>query len=404
MNDIFAEIQTLADVAPVHARQFGDATAMVFEGRETSYTELDRQSVAVANGLGSAGVRSGDRVALLDKNSADYFVIALGIARAGGVIVGVNYRLADPEVSYILRDAGVGVLFVGEEFYGLIEEIESELEQVELIVALQGDHSRWPSYDSWRASQSGDTPRVVVSPEDDGLQLYTSGTTGLPKGVQTQHQALLRFMQAAVDISWGRYEPGASVMVCMPLYHVAGMNIGLFGLVQAARLVITREVDPQQILEYIPRYQISHSIFVPAVIMLLVSQPNIEQVDMSSLKMLAYGASPIPEAVLVRAREIFQCDFVHLYGMTENQGGATCLLPEEHDPALGKYRSVGRPYPNTELRIVNADGEDVPTGEVGEIILRSNWFMRGYWNLPEATAEAFRGDGWVLHRRCCLHR
>ena len=194
-------------------------------------------------------------------------------------------------------------------------------------------------------------------------------------------------------LEWATYDVGDAVMNAMPLFHVAGVNVGILAVAQGSKTIILPEIVPQTILDLIEQQQIAHAFWVPAVILMLSQQPDFRTRDYSSLRQVFYGASPITEDLLVEAVEVFDARFTQVYGLTETVGGATFLPPEAHDPSWGKLRSCGLPYPTTIIRCVDADGNMVPTGEVGEITIKSGFVMKGYWNRPEATAEAIK-DGF----------
>lgn len=387
-------MQTLADLSRVRARDNPDAPAMVFEGEVTTYGELDERANRVANALLALDLPPQSRIGYLAKNAPSYFEIILGCARSRHVMVGINTRLAAPEIEYIAADAGLRVLFAGREFYAPAEKIAPAIEGLETIVALDGGHDERPAYRDWIAAAEAGDPQIEADPDDDFEQLYTSGTTGRPKGVRLTHSGWLPFARAVTGAGWASYAPGETALVCMPVFHVAGSNTGLLALLQGARVVIMAEVDPQEILRLLHEHRIQHAFFVPAVILALTMQPNVRDYDYSHLKVIAYGASPIAQSVLENAREIFGCDFVQLYGLTENFGAATYLPPEDHAPERGKLRSCGVPYEGAEMRIVDADGRVLGPNEVGEIELRSSWLMKGYWKQPDATEETLQ-DGWL---------
>ncbi|MCA8901146.1 MAG: long-chain-fatty-acid--CoA ligase [Hyphomonas sp.] len=389
MIDIEA-MPNLADVPRVQAALRPDETAFWFEDEVTTFRDLDVRSAEVANGLIALGVQPQDRVGYLAKNTSQYYEMLYGCARSRSVMTAVNTRLAAPEVKFILSDAGAKVLFVGKDFYAMAEQIRDELPDLTTIIAIDGGHPDWPDYKTWRDSQDAAAPGLTPEDDDDVIQLYTSGTTGLPKGVQLTNLNYRELFRQARQLEWSSYDAGDAVMNAMPLFHVAGVNLGILGSIQGARTVVLREIDPQLILRLVQEHQIKHAFWVPAVILILTQQPNVREIDWSSLKQVFYGASPIAESLLLEAKEIMDARFTQLYGLTETVGAGTFLPPEAHDPSWGKLRSCGVPYPGTVVRCVDGEGKSVPTGEVGEIVIKAGFVMKGYWNRPEATTESIR--------------
>lgn len=385
-----SNIGSLADITRVQSATRGSETAFWFEGRETSFLALDARASQVANGLMASGAVAEDRIGYLGKNTDAFYEIAFGCAKARMAMTGINWRLAAPELQFIITDAQISVLFVGEEFYEVVAQIMHECPDLKMIIGLDHSWGAWPSYPEWREQQAALDPMIQINADDDVVQLYTSGTTGLPKGVQLTHGNYLDYFAQAGELDWASYGAGESVMNAMPLFHVAGVNVGILAALQGARTVILREIDPQAILSLIPEQKIIHAFWVPAVIQLLLSMPNVRDVDYSSLKQVFYGASPISETVLTQAVEVMGTRFTQLYGLTETVGGGTFLPPEAHDPSWGKLRSCGVPYPATSVKIVDSEGREMPQGEVGEITIASGFVMKGYWNRPDATAEAIR--------------
>lgn len=388
-----SEIHTIADIPRVQARLRGNAVAMWFEGRETSFAALDARSNQVANGLMAAGAAVGDRVGYLGKNTDLYYEILFGAAKARMAMTGINWRLAAPELQFIISDAKISVLFVGAEFYEVAAQIMNDCPDLKMIIGLDEAWGAWPAFTDWRGRHEATDPRLPVSLEDDLVQLYTSGTTGLPKGVQLTHANYLAFFEQAGLLEWSSYEAGEAVMNAMPLFHVAGVNVGILAMLQGARTVILRDIDPAAILDLIESQQIAHAFWVPAVILMLTQMPNVREVDFSGLKQVFYGASPIAEDLLKEAVEIMGARFTQLYGLTETVGAGTYLPPEAHDPRWGKLRSCGVPWPGAVVKCVDGDGREVPQGEVGEIVIQADFVMKGYWNRDEATADAIQ-DGF----------
>jgi long-chain acyl-CoA synthetase len=389
-----AAIRSLADVVRVHGARRPDAPALEAGGRSLTFAELDARSSQAAHALAAAGVGAGDRVAFIDKNGLEYFEVTFGLAKLGAVGVAVNWRLAPPEIATIIDDARAEVVIVGPDFVPHVERIEEGLDRVHTVVAV-GGHDRWVDYDDWMAGQPTDDPGVVADGGDVAFQLYTSGTTGLPKGVMLTHD---NFFAGVGDIAaqW-RFTTDSVNLAMMPMFHIAGAGWSMVGLVHGCRTVVLRDIDPAAVLAAIPAFGVTNAFMVPAVIQFLLATPGVETTDFSTLRALVYGASPITDRVLVTGMETFACEFIQVYGLTETSGAITQLDGTDHDPE-GRpqlLRSCGRPYPWVEVRIVEpSTGRDVPVGEVGELWTRSRQNMAGYWQNPQATAEAVTPDGW----------
>ncbi len=387
-------IASIADIVRTHARERPDDPVFEYEGRTITFAELDARSSRLANALAAVGVRAGHRVALLDKNSTEFFELAFALTKIGAVIVAVNWRLAGDEVTQIVNDSKAGVMIVGPEFVAEVEKIEPALDTVSTFVAI-GQHDRWLEYEAFLGAHDAVDPMVESRGDDVVLQLYTSGTTGLPKGVMLTNDNFFAGMEHIAP-SW-ELRPGSVNLAVMPMFHIAGSGWALTGLAQGCRTVLIRDVDPARILRAIPEFGVTTALFVPAVIQLLVSTPDAQTTDFSTLRAIAYGASPITETVLTKAMDVFGCQFIQLYGLTETTGAIAQLDASDHDPhdLAHLLRSCGRPYPWVEIRIVDPEtGEDVSDGEIGELWTRSDKTMAGYWANEEATANAITPDGW----------
>jgi fatty-acyl-CoA synthase len=388
----FNGLNSLADISRQQAAKRGNSTAFYFEGRETTFAQFDRNVSKVANGLIALGQKPGARIGYMGMNSDRYFEVQLGACKANTVLVGVNWRLAGPEVVYVLNDAGCEVMFVGAEFVPMIEKIKSECPQLKHVIAVDGGHTSWPAYEAWRDSQSDRDPMVPIKADDDAIQLYTSGTTGHPKGVQLTHGNYVAFFKASQDANWADFSVGDPNLVAMPNFHVAGVNMGLTTLAQGCLGVVIKTVTPDAVFDMIEKFRIQNMFLVPAVILMLVQHPRIKTTDISCVKRMFYGASPITEELLKTAQAIFKdCGFFQLYGLTETVGGGTALQPADHRGNL--LRSCGKPYPGLDIKVVSEDGKEVKQGDVGEILIRGGVVMKGYWNKADATAKSIK-DGW----------
>jgi acyl-CoA synthetase (AMP-forming)/AMP-acid ligase II len=390
------EAKNLADVVRTRAKNRGDAIAFEFEGRRTSFSEFDIKTNRVARALVALGVKPGERIAYLGKNSDIYFELLLGAIKAKVVMAPVNWRLAGPEIAFIVEDCKAPVLFVGPEFVEQVRSIRAQLPSVRHFITTEGGAPDWQDFTAWRDAQSGDDPRVDISPRDIAIQLYTSGTTGKPKGAMLSHANFLNLAQSGhAKPDWNKWTEDDVSLVAMPIFHIGGSGWGVLGLYQGAKGVIAREFDPTKILDFFEQSGITKLFMVPAAMQFVVRQPRAREVDFSRLKYMLYGASPIPAALLKECIEVFKCGFVQMYGMTETTGTIVALAPEDHVEGLERMRSAGKAMPGVELAILDADGNKLPPGEVGEIATRSGSNMAGYWNLPEATASTLNTDGWL---------
>ena len=389
-------MRVLADVPREQAKERPDQTALVYvnDGRSWTFAQLDAESNRVAQALLAAGVGPGDRIAYLDRNSPEYFPYLFGGAKANAISVAVNWRLAVPEMEYILNDSQASVLLAGEEFLDGIGRMN--LPGVTTVVVL-GDpgETGYRTYDQWLAPQPAIDPQVPVEDDDTCYQLYTSGTTGLPKGVELTHSNFLHCLSdslAALEM-----DEKTVNLVCMPLFHISGSGWGVVGMFHGAKSFMLRDVDLPRIVRLIGEERITHTLFVPAVLQFLLAVPGVGEADYASLHSITYGASPISESVLVNAMQTFGCKFFQAYGLTETTGVVSLLHHRDHDPGGPRahlLRSCGQVIDTHEVRIVNTESlAEAPEGEVGEIWVRGPQVMKGYWNNPEANREAFV-DGW----------
>jgi fatty-acyl-CoA synthase len=389
---------TLAEMVRLQAKNRGAATAFEFEGRTTSFAEFDRHTNRVANALKASGVRPGERIAYLGKNSDIYFELLLGAMKARVVMAPVNWRLAGPEVAFIVEDCKAQVLFVGPELIALARNILPLLKSVRTVITTEGGAAEWQDFAAWRDAHSDADPGIAVKPDDVALQLYTSGTTGKPKGAMLCHANFRHLANAGNEAEtpeWNKWTTSDVSLLAMPIFHIGGSGWGLVGLYHGARAVIAREFDPTKVLDFFEKDGITKLFMVPAAMQFVVRQPRAREVDFSRLKFMLYGASPIPAALLKECIEVFKCGFVQLYGMTETTGTIVALPPEDHIAGSERMRSAGKALPGVELAILDLDGNRLPPRQVGEIATRSGSNMAGYWNLPEATAHALDKDGWL---------
>ncbi|MFB4299773.1 long-chain-fatty-acid--CoA ligase [Actinomadura sp. NTSP31] len=387
----------LTDILRERALAQPDRVAYVAGDARLTYREFDRRADRAAAALAAVGVGPGDRVAILDKNSLEYAEQLFGAARIGAVQVPVNYRLAPDEVAYIVNNAQAKVFIVGPEFVPVLDAIAGKLEHTTHTVVIGADGGPHLDYAAWTDAADAAPPAYEGATSDVFVQLYSSGTTGLPKGVMLTHDNFLAALEATND-AWA-VDDATVLMVAMPMYHVAGNVLTVSVVYNGITGVISREPDPTEIARAIERHRVTHIFLVPVLLQFMPLIPEVTACDLSSLELMLYGASPISEEVLRGAMAMLPgTGFMQVYGLTEVTGAITMLPAEDHDPDgpnARRLRSAGLPNSGCELRIVDpATGADLPPGQVGEIVCRTAQNMKGYWGMAEATASALSDDNW----------
>ena len=368
----------------------GDAIAHQDGDRLTTFAEMDVRSRRIAALLAELGVVKGDRVAWIGKNADLYFQIFYAAARIGVVMAPIGWRLAPPEMGYILRDTGARAVFAGVGF----GEIARDLARTIPTIAHVLDET-----DLWTRIEAMPAIDIVpAGPEDAALQLYTSGTTGNPKGAVLCQRNFFGLRKPGLEagLPWAEWDADEAILVCMPCAHIGGTGLGVMAFSGGVRAIIQAEFSAEGALRGVAQ-GITRFFIVPAALQMLIQHPLARDTDFSRLRFVLYGAAPIPLDLLREAvTTIPNAQFMQCYGMTETTGTVCVLPPWDHDMAgNARMRSAGCAVPGVEIRIVDSAGAEVRRGTVGEIETRSSNNMLGYWNLPEATAKTMNGAGWV---------
>jgi len=382
-----ARYQTVGAMLAASAAADPEKTALVFGARRRSYRELDQGSNRIANALIANGHWRQATIGILGKNSDHFVEILFGAVKAGGIAVLLNWRLALPELCVIAVDAGLAALFYDVEFAAVAESLRAALPGI-LIVPFDANAAAVAF-----GKGNGAPPQVAISPDDPAILMYTSGTTGKPKGVPASHFAICFAPEnmLAADESCINVASDINLLIT-PLFHLAGIGWLHGSIFACSTLVILPAADMPAIVAAIAAHRVTRATVLP-VLMPALLDAVAQGIDLSSLRLIVYGASPIPESLLARMLVNVSCGFLQNYGMTENSTAAAYLAPKDHYPGSPFLLSCGRPYPHVKLRTVKSDGTLCEAGEIGEIELRSATLFRGYWRRPEATAEVWR-DGW----------
>lgn len=362
-------------------------------GERLTFAQLNRRCNRQANSLLAAGIKPGDRVALLMMNSAEFMEAYFAIAKIGGVVVPLNWRLVPDELEFILKDSGSCMLIFGEEFIDSVQELHArgdrtDVEQWIQLAAADAETHFSSDYRKLRDEASAEEPPLGAADDDLLYIMYTSGTTGLPKGVVHTHNtalwAILTF-EITTDL-----RDGDVYLTALPMFHVGALTPLTMNVYRGVTSIVMREFDPGRAWELIAEEKINTALLVPAMLNFMIQVPNLEHFDYSHLRWIQSGASPLPVS-LIRQYADLGIEVHQIYGLTESCGPA-CVIDAEN--ALKKIGSTGRAFFHTEVRIVNSDGTDCAPNEQGEVWVSSSHVMKEYWNRPEATAEAIV-DGWL---------
>jgi acyl-CoA synthetase (AMP-forming)/AMP-acid ligase II len=384
----------LSDVPAIAAHHTPDVIAVRFEDRAISYVELRDRCWRLSNAL-SEVADPGDRVAILAENCPEYVDCYYGVPGAGMALTLLNYRLTARELSFIIGDSAPKVLVVEPKYLPVIRQIRDQIPSVERLVLIGGEAEDCVSYDAFVSGASAQEPTRRPSEGDLCWLLYTSGTTGLPKGAMLSHRNI---MAAALNsmVNWD----ASADDVCMftfPQFHVAGYVMPLYHL-RGYPVILLRSFDPDTLLGKVEAFGVTSTAMAPTMIAMLLEDPRTDQYDLSSLRRIGYGASAMPLEVLRRARAKWPgVGFSTGFGMTELSGNVMYMGPQDHeraaDQGLKLLGSVGRQMPLARVRVVDDDGRDAPAGVSGEIVVKGDQVLLGYWRNPEATEKSFV-DGW----------
>ncbi|HEY2401774.1 MAG TPA: long-chain-fatty-acid--CoA ligase [Steroidobacteraceae bacterium] len=389
-------MQTLRDVVERNATLHGDELHLVFGERRSSFAQFAERAKRLASALHSLGLQSQDRICILAMNCPEYLEV-YGVSEVAPFIVApINYRLAPPEIVHIVRDAAPRVLIFELQYAALVDTLRALLPGVEHYVCIGDQPPPWTSsYESVLAQGSAEGPPLRPRPNDLSAIMYTSGTTGRPKGAMITHAAIIALCECwshelAADL-------GDRILLAMPFFHIGARSQGGAINFRGGTMVVHRGFDPTDIVATVQRERITQLHLAPTLVQSVLNLPDIDQYDLSSLKTLNYAAAPMPLTVLKRAMKRFGPILINGYGQTE--GAGTTLRKRYHRPEgsakdLQRLTSIGQPVSSTSLRIVDERDEPVPAGTIGEICLRSPQNMVGYWNNSVATLETLRG-GWL---------
>ena len=386
----YPEVRNLGDFISYHARHTPGRLALRYGDRAIDFAEYDRVAGTIANGLLNLGCEAGDRVGFLGRNSPDFYFALTGTTMTRSAFTVFNWRLPASGLAELIADSCARVVFVEREF--------EELWRAAVARCIVEPKTIWfddaNTLETRFAAMPPERPRVAISEEDCAIQLYTSGTTGKPKGVILTHGGFNRMRLCEHLEPAYRWNDDDVFINALPNFHLLSIGIAFQCLYNGVAISIVRQFDPGLVLQTIGRDRPTLLTLTPTMIQMLLDHPDAATSDFRSLRLVLYAGSPISLGLIKRAIEKMPCDFMQFYGATEGSGAFSILRPDEHDlNDEAALQSCGRPLPLIEFRIADADGNALPDGATGELWIRSPAITAGYWKQPDATADVLC-DGW----------
>jgi acyl-CoA synthetase (AMP-forming)/AMP-acid ligase II len=381
-----------------------DRDLMVFDGQRWSFHQTYERVVRLARVLRGFGVKKGDRIGMLQVNCSQYVETYFAAAKVGAIFVPLNFRAKSEELSYMITHAGIKVLFVGKKYLTMTARLLDQLPGVELYICLDPVKGQRLYYEDLLSTSSSDDFSLKIDEEEVSILMYTSGTTGRPKGVPLRHSGFVSYILENVTPADPDIEERN--LLTVPLYHVAGIQAMLAAVYGGRTLVLMRQFKTEKWLQMVQEEKVTRAMLVPTMLKWVIEHPDFRNYDLSSLKVVTYGAASMPSEVIKKAIALLPgVQFINAFGQTETASTITVLGPEDHiiegseeEKQKKLYRlscSIGRPLPDVEVRIVDEEGNALPPCQIGEILARGRRVMAGYWQDTEKTQKAITPDGWL---------
>ncbi len=380
-----------------------DKAAIIFEDKILSYAQLTERVNRLANALAGLGVKKGDRVAIVQVNSPTVIETYFAVARLGGIFVPLNFRAKGSELAYMLNSAEANVFLVGDRYLDLVDTIRTEAKTVKHYISLDKPKANYLTYEDIVAHASTEEIYTDIGDTDTTILMYTAGTTGFPKGVMLPHNSFSVYVLE--NVTPASPDTDEKNILTVPLYHVAGVQAMMAAIYGGRTLVMERQFDPKDWMGLVQKWGVSRAMMVPTMLKQLLDNPDFSKYDLSSLKVITYGAAPMPLNVIKRAIEAFPgVGFINAFGQTETASTVTSLGPEDHvitgtlaerEKKLVRLSSIGKPMSDIEMKVIDESGHELGPNQVGEIVARGPRVMAGYWKDAEKTAKTIDPEGWV---------
>jgi O-succinylbenzoate-CoA ligase len=381
-----------------------DRDCIVFEGKRWTYAQINERVNRLANALAQWGIGKGDRIGILHVNCNQHIETYFAVAKLGAIFVPLNFRAKSDELAYMIANAEAKVIFVGSRYLDLVNTMLPQISIVKQCISIDSPQGDKIYYEDLLGSASANELTVEIGDEDITILMYTAGTTGRPKGVPLKHNAFASYVLDNVDPASPDIEERN--LLTVPLYHVAGIQAMLAAIYGGRTLVLMRQFEVKEWIETIQREKATRAMLVPTMLKRVIDDPEYRQYDLSSLKVITYGAAPMPFEVINKAIQMMPwVRFINAFGQTETASTITTLGPEDHiiegtkeerEKKLKRLTSsIGKPLPDVEVKIVDEEGKALPPLEVGEILAKGPRIMTGYWRDEQKTSQVITQDGWL---------
>ena len=380
-----------------------DKLAIVFEDKRYTFSQLNERVNRLANGLMKLGIKKGDRVSFIQVNCNQCVETYFAVAKAGAIYLPLNFRAKEKELSYMLNSAEATTLIAGERYISMIQSIRAELKSLKNLISIEKKHEDLLYYEDIIKSSSAEEVVTPIDDKDTTILMYTAGTTGFPKGVMLSHTSFSTYVLE--NVSPPDPESEERNILTVPLYHVAGIQAMMAAIYGARTLVMERQFDPEEWMTLVEKEKANRAMMVPTMLKQLLDHPNFKKHDLSSLRVITYGAAPMPLPVIRKALDEFPgVSFINAFGQTETASTITALGPEDHaitgtpeekERKLKRLASIGKPMADVQMKVVDDNGKTLGTNQVGEILAKGPRVMSGYWKDEEKTKKTIDKDGWV---------
>ncbi len=380
-----------------------DRTAITFESKRYTFAQLNERANRLANALNNMGAKKGDVIAFLQVNCNQCVETYFASAKIGGIYLPLNFRVKEKELIYMLNTAEAKYLIAGDRYTALVDSVRTELHYLNHVIAIEKPHPDMHFFEDIIQKSSADEVSNPVDDQETTILIYTAGTTGSPKGVMLSHTSFSTYVLD--NVAPPDPELAESNILTVPLYHVAGIQAMMAAIYGGRTLVMERQFEPEEWMTLVETEKVNRAMMVPTMLKQLIDHPNFKKHDLSSLKVITYGAAPMPLPVIRKALEEFPgVSFINAFGQTETASTITALGPEDHlitgtpeerEKKLRRLASIGKPMPDIEMKVIDDKGKKLGPGEVGEILARGPRVMSGYWKDEEKTKKTIDKEGWV---------